>query len=121
MQGGEGFGDGRVKIVDFGTAAKFKPGVKYSEIYGSATYLSPEMLNMEYTEKCDVWSLGVVLYILIMRKTPYDGNLDEDVIKNIKKNAITFNDALNLKKSIECIDLMKRMLYKDPNSRSTMT
>ena len=121
VHGGEGFGNGRVKIIDFGTASKFRPKIKYSEIYGSVTYLAPEVLNMEYTEKCDVWSLGVVLYILILRKTPYDGKMDEEVVKNIKKNAITFNDALALKKSIECIDLLKRMLYKDPNSRSSMT
>jgi calcium-dependent protein kinase len=120
VHGGEHFGNGRVKIIDFGTANRFKPKIKYSEIYGSVTYVAPEVYNMEYTEKCDIWSLGVVLYILILRKTPFDGDLDKDVVKNIKNNSITFNDALGSKKSIECIDIMKRMLYKDPKSRISM-
>lgn len=90
VHGGEGKGNGRVKLVDFGTAVKFKKGEKYSEIYGSANYLAPEVVNMDYTEKCDVWSLGVILYTILLKQMPFDGNMDAEVIKAIKNNPLSF-------------------------------
>ena len=64
VHGGEHKGTGRVKLIDFGTAIKYTPGHFQDEVYGSPCYMSPEVLNKEYTEKCDVWSLGVILFTL---------------------------------------------------------
>jgi calcium-dependent protein kinase len=43
--------------------------------------MAPEVLNMEYDEKCDVWSAGVILFTMVMNHLPYDGKNDKDVIK----------------------------------------
>jgi serine/threonine protein kinase len=67
-----------------------------------------------------VWSLGVILYILMHRKCPFDGVSDADVMKSIKTKGVNFYEALQYHKSIECIDLMQRMLYKEPTSRINM-
>lgn len=117
VESGEYKCGGRVKLIDFGTAIKFKPGKFETEIYGSPSYLAPEVLNKEYTEKCDIWSLGVILYTMILDHLPYDGFDDVELIKEIKTKSIGFKEALDKKKSIELIDLMKHMLYKDQKSR----
>lgn len=110
---------GRVKLIDFGTSIRFTPGEYQSDIYGSPSYLAPEVLNREYTEKCDLWSLGVILYTLIHNHLPYDGFDDKELITRIKTASLGFKEALDKNKSIEVIDLMKRMLFKDFKSRSS--
>lgn len=79
--------------------------------------MSPEMLNKQYTEKTDVWSLGVIFYTLIMRKIPFDGVTDDEVFHSVKNKQLYYDSALKQKKSIEMIDLIKRMLYKNDESR----
>jgi hypothetical protein len=61
--------------------------------------------------------MGVILFTLIHMTLPYDGFDDVELIRNIKKGSVCFKKALALNKSIECIDLMKRMLYKSHGSR----
>ena len=95
VESGEHKCGGRVKLIDFGTAIKFKPGKFETEIYGSPSYLAPEVLNQEYTEKCDIWSLGVILYTMILHHLPYDGFDDVELIKEIKTKSIGFKEALD--------------------------
>jgi calcium-dependent protein kinase len=54
-----------VKIIDFGTSALFNPKKRMSAKYGTAYYIAPEVLEGDYNELCDVWSLGVIMYILL--------------------------------------------------------
>ena len=47
-------------------------------------YLAPEILNADYDERCDIWSLGVILYILLSAAPPFDGENDKDILKSVK-------------------------------------
>ena len=69
----------RVTIVDFGTAEHLKPGSKFSTKNGTSYYIAPEVIKFEYDEKCDVWSIGVILYILLVGYPPFNGQDEEKI------------------------------------------
>jgi calcium-dependent protein kinase len=73
-----------VKVIDFGTSSKFEPGKKLSSQFGTAYYIAPEVLTSEYNEKCDIWSIGVILYILLSGRPPFDGKDDKEIIKKVR-------------------------------------
>ena len=70
VNGPPGEGTGRLKICDFGTATKFDPKdpETMNGIYGSSNYVAPEMLKGKYNQKVDLWSIGVIMYVLINKK-----------------------------------------------------
>jgi calcium-dependent protein kinase len=57
---------------------------------GTPYYIAPEVLKREYNEKCDVWSCGVILYILLAGYPPFNGKSEEDIFKNILIGKFTF-------------------------------
>jgi calcium-dependent protein kinase len=65
------------KVIDFGTSQVFDPSKKMSQTYGTPYYIAPEILAGEYNEKCDIWSCGVLLYILLCGRPPFDGENDD--------------------------------------------
>lgn len=65
--------DNQIKVIDFGTSQVFDKEKKMSQTYGTAYYIAPDVLLGEYNEKCDVWSIGVILYILLTGRPPFDG------------------------------------------------
>ena len=69
-----------IKIIDFGTARKFTYGKKLRQIIGTPFYMAPEIFNdKKYNEKADIWSIGIVMYIILTGKAPYFGNNDEKI------------------------------------------
>lgn len=54
-----------IKVVDFGTSRLFDPDKKMSQKIGTPYYIAPEVLDNNYDEKCDIWSCGVILFILL--------------------------------------------------------
>lgn len=74
----------QIKVIDFGTSQKFDPLKKMNQTYGTAYYIAPEVLQSDYNEKCDIWSTGVILYILLSGRPPFDGTDDKEIIKNVK-------------------------------------
>lgn len=75
---GPGLGDGKIKIIDFGSATKLGRGKKITyECAGTANYMSPEMILGNYSHKTDIWSIGVIAWIMITLKQPYEGETDE--------------------------------------------
>ena len=76
-----------IKIVEFGASQKFDAEHKMSSAYGTLHFIAPEVLMIEYDEKCDIWSVGVVLYILLSGKPPFDGESEKEIAKKIKKEA----------------------------------
>lgn len=76
---------GSIKVIDFGTANIFKrendskAEIMNKEV-GTAYYIAPEVINLHYTEKCDMWSIGVILYIMISGRPPFDGRNENEIL-----------------------------------------
>ena len=73
-----------IKVIDFGTAKMFDRNVTEKRRIGSSYYMAPEVLLKSYSEKCDMWSVGVILYILLTKYPPFNGKNDDEIYKSIK-------------------------------------
>ena len=79
--------DDEIKICDFGFAKKLKENDLISTFCGSPLYMAPEILKFcEYTEKADIWSLGVIIYELLYKEHPNPSTNKQELIKKIKNN-----------------------------------
>ena len=106
-----------LKIIDFGTAIHTKPGQKIKKFIGTSYYIAPEVLAENYDEKCDIWSCGVILYILLCGYPPFNGSSNVDIFHNIQYSNPLFNAEEWKEVSPSAIDLIKNMLNKKPAKR----
>lgn len=83
-----------IKVIDFGTALFVSPDTKMSEMLGTPYYIAPEVINGKYNEKCDVWSIGVILFILLSGTPPFNGFTDTEIMDNVKKGNYNFKSTL---------------------------
>jgi calcium-dependent protein kinase len=75
---------GSIKVIDFGTSHVFqKEANVMHQMYGTAYYIAPEVLAGAYTEKCDVWSIGVILYVMLSGKPPFNGRNDREILAKV--------------------------------------
>lgn len=99
-----------IKIIDFGAAVSFTPKTKMIEMIGSPFYIAPEVANYNYNEKCDEWSCGVILYILLSGVPPFPGNTNEEIIARIKKGFYSFDQPIWGQISNDAKDLIQKLL-----------
>ena len=101
-----------IKVIDFGMSKRFDSKNFMSEKVGTAYYISPEVLQGKYDEKCDIWSAGVILYIIICGYPCFNGEDDDEIFAAIRKGKIVFpspewddvsNDVRELIKKIKDI------------------
>ncbi len=114
--------DTNIKIIDFGLSNIFidKKGVeiKMTSKVGTAYYVSPEVLSGNYDKSCDIWSAGVILYILLCGDPPFNGANDNDIYKKIKTKKFGYTNPLWTNVSNDAKELIKMML-SDPDVRPT--
>ena len=108
-----------VKLIDFGIAKIFNKLEKNKEqkIKGSLNYIAPEVLKRNYDEKCDIWSCGVILYILIIGTYPFNGNDNNEILYNIEQGNYTFPEWFTQNSSPQVRDLIQQCLKVNPSSR----
>ena len=106
-----------IQIIDFDCAKIFEQNKKDIIIVGSIYYLAPEVLNREYNEKCDTWSVGVILYMFLVGKPPFNGLNNEEIINSIKTKEYDENNEKFIQASPEVKDLIKGLLNKDTDER----
>ena len=87
--------------------------------HGTPYYIAPEVLKENYNEKCDVWSCGVIMYILLSGVPPFNGQDDDEIMEKVALAKFNFKKAIFSKVSDSAKNLIKRMLTKDVNKRIT--
>jgi len=112
-----------IRLLDFGLSKIVRSGEKCTEPYGTLSYVSPEVLqDIPYDERCDLWSIGVITYLLLSGVLPFD---DENNIKEIARKTVyektPFYPTLFQDVSKEAIDFVDKLLQKDPDKRMKMT
>lgn len=107
----------RLKIIDFGTSTIMQTMNKMHTLIGTPFYIAPEVLDGNYTEKCDIWSLGVIMYIMLCGKAPFRGISLEEIFNSIKHAKISLKEPAWEKVSPSAKALVKKLLCKDPKKR----
>lgn len=108
-----------VKVIDFGTSCLMSSESKMRQRIGTAYYIAPEVLSMEYTEKCDIWSCGVMLYVLLSGYPPFNGRNNIEVLSKVRVGQFNFDGETWAQVSDEAKSLIKRMLTKRYDNRPT--
>ena len=115
--------DGDIRLLDFGLSKICSPNEKCVEPYGTLTYCAPEIiLDVPYNKEVDMWSLGVMTYLMVSGRLPFNSS-DENQIAEL----IAFSTPDFIKNpcwktvSKECVDFIKRLLVKQPKNRMTIS
>lgn len=108
-----------LKLVDFGLSKHVKGDERLSEMVGSSYYLAPEVLKKDYGKECDVWSCGVIMYLMLCGQPPFSGMSDQQIFQKIKKGEYRLHGRLWEPVSDAAKDLIRKMLTMDPKSRVT--
>ncbi|CDW81524.1 protein kinase domain containing protein [Stylonychia lemnae] len=106
-----------MKLIDFGLSKDYSEISCMQTPCGSPYYIAPEVFNQNYDEKCDLWSMGVVLYILLSGKVPFPGESHKEIIENVLMGEFTFNHDTFKSVSPLAKDLIARLLVKDVSQR----
>ncbi|XP_065881100.1 calcium-dependent protein kinase 11 [Euphorbia lathyris] len=109
--------DAHLKTTDFGLSIFYKPGQRFSDVVGSPYYVAPEVLLKHYGPEIDVWSAGVILYILLTGVPPFWAENESGIFKLILRGKLDFESEPWPTISDSAKDLIRKMLERDPRTR----
>jgi len=107
-----------IKLIDFGCAKIFSKYKKnFGEIIGTLIYCSPEVLKNNYSKECDIWSCGIIMYVLLSGHFPFYAKTEEEIKKKILSGKFEFNPKYFSNISEKAKDLITKCLIYDKRKR----
>ncbi|KAK6935613.1 Protein kinase domain [Dillenia turbinata] len=111
--------DAPMKIIDFGLSDFARPDERLNDIVGSAYYVAPEVLHRSYSVEADMWSIGVITYILLCGSRPFWARTESGIFRSVLRADPNFEDSPWPSVSPEAKDFVRRLLNKDYRKRMT--
>ncbi|XP_044475325.1 calcium-dependent protein kinase 11-like [Mangifera indica] len=111
--------DAKLKTTDFGLSVFYKPGQAFNDVVGSPYYVAPEVLLKHYGPEIDVWSAGVILYILLSGVPPFWAETESGIFKQILQGRLDFRSDPWPNISDSAKNLIQKMLERNPRKRIT--
>ncbi|CAI7806878.1 unnamed protein product [Closterium sp. NIES-53] len=111
--------DALLKATDFGLSDFRKPGKHFTDVVGSAYYVAPEVLKRRSGPESDVWSIGVITYILLSGRRPFWDRTEAGIFNEVLKKRPDFREKPWPNVSSSAKDFVKKLLKKDPRARPT--
>ncbi|XP_061968811.1 CDPK-related kinase 3-like isoform X2 [Populus nigra] len=111
--------DADMKLIDFGLSDFFRPDERLNDIVGSAYYVAPEVLHRSYSLEADIWSIGVITYILLCGSRPFWARTESGIFRAVLRSDPNFEDLPWPSVTPEAKDFVKRLLNKDYRKRMT--
>ncbi|XP_019165960.1 PREDICTED: CDPK-related kinase 1-like isoform X2 [Ipomoea nil] len=108
-----------LKAIDFGLSDYVKPDERLNDIVGSAYYVAPEVLHRSYGTEADMWSIGVIAYIILSGSRPFWARTESGIFRAVLKIDPSFDEAPWNTLSSDAVDFVKRLLNKDYRKRLT--
>ena len=109
--------ESEIKLIDFGLACKYEPNKKMTTFAGSPYYIAPEVLKGKYDNKCDIWSIGIITYVMLTGILPFEGETNDEIFNKILTKEVNFEHPNFNIISNEAKNFIKLCLEKDPNKR----
>ncbi|XP_074488973.1 death-associated protein kinase 2 isoform X1 [Sebastes fasciatus] len=111
----------RIKLIDFGLAHKIEAGVDFKNIFGTPEFVAPEIVNYEQLGlEADMWSIGVITYILLSGASPFLGDTKQETLGNISAMDYEFDEELFSNTSELAKSFIRKLLEKDTRKRMTI-
>jgi len=107
---------GDIKIIDFGLARKIGPN-NLNEVVGTPYYMAPEVLNANYGVECDMWSVGVLVYVMLSGYLPFAGNNTNEVFAKILLGRVQMDQPEWKEISEDAKDMVRQLLTVNANDR----
>ncbi|KAH7291157.1 hypothetical protein KP509_29G002800 [Ceratopteris richardii] len=111
--------DAELKAIDFGLSDFVRPDGRLNDIVGSAYYVAPEVLHRSYSLEADVWSVGIITYILLCGSRPFWARTESGIFKAVLKSDPTFDETPWPSISDGAKDFVRKLLIKDRHRRMT--
>jgi calcium-dependent protein kinase len=109
--------DAEIKLIDFGLSRKYNSKEKMHTILGTPYYVAPEVLKGDYDEKCDIWSVGALSFIMLSGDPPYNGNSNNEIFNKIMNCDLVFHKEKWKNISKEAKDFVRKCMIKNPEGR----
>ncbi|KAK6936626.1 Protein kinase domain [Dillenia turbinata] len=109
--------DAPMKIIDFGLSDFIRPDQRLNDIVGSAYYVAPEVLHRSYSVEADIWSIGVIAYILLCGSRPFWARTESGIFRSVLRADPNFDDSPWPSVSPQAKDFVRRLLIKDHRKR----